>query len=67
MERNLITMTQKQLITLIKNQGDYKKFFVELGDNVVINAKHIRPRKRKGDLLPKGITQIRHNVVLNFD
>lgn len=67
MERNLVRMTQKQLITLIKNQGQYKSFFVELGDNVVINCKHIRPRKRKGDKIPQGITRIQHNVVVNFD
>lgn len=67
MERNLVTMTQKQLITLIQNQGQYKKFFVELGENVTINCKHIRPRKRKGDKMPKGITCVRHNVVVNFD
>lgn len=67
-KRNWITMTQNQLITLIKNQGQYKKWFVELAsDQVVINAKHIRPRKRKGDLVKKGITCIRHNVVLSFD
>lgn len=67
MDRNLITMSQKQLITFIQNQGDYKQFFVELGDSVVINCKHIRPRKRKADKLPKGITCVRHNVVVNFD
>ena len=66
-KRNWITMTQNQLITLIKNQGQYKTFFVELNEGVVINCKHIRPRKRKGDLVKKGITCIRHDVVLSFD
>ena len=65
--RNLVQMSQTQLFTFIKNQGDYKKIWVELGDKVVINCKHIRPRKRKGDLLPKGVSIKKEHVVVKFN
>tara|TARA_B110000902_G_scaffold251735_1_gene312358 strand:+ start:598 stop:792 length:195 start_codon:yes stop_codon:yes gene_type:complete len=37
------------LIKLLGNQGEHKQFYIEVGDNVVINFKHIRPRNRKRD------------------
>ena len=49
---NIYLIGKKELLTLIENQGDYRKFYVELGQNVTINFKHIRPRKRKGDKIP---------------
>ena len=65
-DRNLVQMTQTQLFTFIKNQGEFKNFWVELNDNVVINCKHIRPRKRKGDAIPKMV--FKHDpVVVKFD
>lgn len=67
MESNTHLITPSQLKTLIDNQGKFKKFYVELGENVRINFKNIRPRKRKSDKLPNGIIVIRKNVVLDFD
>lgn len=44
-----LLITREDLVKLVLNQGEYKKFYIEVGDEVVINFKHIRPRNRKGD------------------
>jgi hypothetical protein len=40
---------REDLIKLVENQGEHKKFYIEVCDEVSINFKHIRPRNRKGD------------------
>ena len=65
MERNIHLISKKDLIKLINNQGEYRKFYVELGEDVRINFKHIRPRKRKGDKIP--CFSIIKGGVLSFD
>jgi len=66
MEDNTYLISKHDLIKLINNQGDYRKFYVELGEHVKINFKHIRPRKRKGDKIPQ-FTVTNEEVVINFD
>lgn len=65
MERNIHLISKKDLIKLINNQGEYRKFYVELGEDVRINFKHIRPRKRKGDKIPS--LSITRGTTLSFD
>jgi hypothetical protein len=65
MERNLHLISKNDLIKLINNQGEYRKFYVELGEDVRINFKHIRPRKRKGDKIPS--FSVKEGGILTFD
>ncbi len=65
MEKNIQLISKHDLIKLINNQGEFRKFYVELGENVTINFKHIRPRKRKGDRIPT--FTITEGCVLNFE
>ena len=65
MERNIHLISKKDLIKLINNQGEYRKFYVELGEDVRINFKHIRPRKRKGDKI--ACLSITRGTTLSFD
>ena len=65
MEKNIQLISKNDLIKLINNQGEFRKFYVELGQDVSINFKHISPRKRKGDKLPT--FTISDGCVLNFD
>lgn len=65
-ETNTYLISKPDLIRLIQNQGDYRKFYVELGDRVKINFKHIRPRKRKYDKIPQ-FHVTNEQVVINFD
>ena len=44
-----LLISRDDLIKLVLNQGQYKKFYIEVCDEVYINFKHIRPRNRKGD------------------
>lgn len=62
---NLYLIGKKELLRLVENQGDYRQFYVELGDNVRINFKHIRPRKRKGEKIPA--LTVSEGGTLNFD
>lgn len=62
--KNLIS--KADLIKLINNQGEYMKFYVMLSNEVSINFKHIRPRKRKGDLIPP-VSFERKKSIITFD
>jgi hypothetical protein len=62
--KNLIS--KADLIKLINNQGEYMKFYVMLSNEVSINFKHIRPRKRKGDTIPP-VSFERKKSIITFD
>jgi len=66
MDTNIHLISRNELIRLILNQGEFRKFYVILGEDVLINFKHIRPRKRKGDKVDKfHITN--EGIIINFD
>jgi len=62
---NIKIISKNDLIKLINNQGEYRKFYVEFSKGVTINFKHIRPRKRKGDSIPQITTT--KGCLLEFD
>ena len=65
MKENEYLISKGDLIKLINNQGNFRKFYVTLGENVTINFKHIRPRKRKGDSVEQ--FSVREGCVVKFD
>lgn len=63
---NTYLISKNDLIKLINNQGEYRKFYVELGEHTKINFKHIRPRKRKSDKIPQ-FSVTNKDVIVTFD